>query len=129
MKKQAVLDLENELATSKWDFFQEGDTVSVHYRIQEGGKERIQVIKGVVICVRGEATGKNFTVRKLSSGFGVERTFPYHSPYIEDVKVDKHGKVRRSKLYYLRDRTGRATRIAEKINYQQNNEEDQNSED
>jgi large subunit ribosomal protein L19 len=94
--------------------FRPGDTVEVHVRIVEGEKERIQVFKGVVIRKRGGLTGASFTVRKVSYGVGVERVFPLHSPNIDQVVVLFRGKVRRSRLYYLRDRAGKAARIKEK---------------
>lgn len=115
MKKQAVLDFEKSLGESKLPKFGPGDTLSVHYRIDEGGKERVQVFKGVVIARRGDGQGKHFTVRKLTQGHGVERSFPDYSPFIDKVVVERRGKVRRGKLYYLRDRVGKATRIAEKL--------------
>lgn len=115
MKKQAVLDFEKSIATRELPDFASGDTVSVHYRIDEGGKERVQVFKGVVIARRGEGMGAQFTVRKLTQGHGVERTFPVQSPFIDKVVLERRGKVRRAKLFYLRDRTGKATRIAEKL--------------
>ncbi len=91
-----------------------GDTVKVHVRIKEGEKERIQIYEGVVIRKKGTRNRKTFTVRKVSFGIGVERIFPIHSPFIDKVVTLKEGKVRRAKLYYLRSRTGRAARIAEK---------------
>lgn len=94
--------------------FKAGDNVSVSYRIVEGDKERIQVFKGDVINVRGAGTDKMFTVRKLTNGIGVERIFPLHSPFIESIKVNKIGKVRRAKLFYLRNLTGKSARIQEK---------------
>jgi len=94
--------------------FKAGDNVSVSYRIIEGGKERIQVFKGDVINVRGEGTDKMFTVRKVTNGTGVERVFPMHTPFIEKVVVNKIGKVRRAKLFYLRELTGKSARIKEK---------------
>ncbi|MBL6876475.1 MAG: 50S ribosomal protein L19 [Chitinophagales bacterium] len=94
--------------------FKAGDNVSVSYRIIEGGKERIQIFKGDVINVRGAGTDKMFTVRKMSNGIGVERVFPIHTPFIEEIKVNKIGKVRRAKLFYLRDLTGKSARIKEK---------------
>ncbi len=115
MKKQAVLDFENSLANADLPEFDAGDTVSVHYKIDEGGKERVQVFKGVVINRRGEAMGEHFTVRKLTQGHGVERCFPVQSPAIEKIVLERRGKVRRAKLFYLRDRTGKATRITEKL--------------
>jgi large subunit ribosomal protein L19 len=94
--------------------FRPGDTVEVHVRIVEGDKERIQVFKGVVIRKRGGLTGASFTVRKVSYGVGVERVFPIHSPNLDQVVVLFRGKVRQSRLYYLRDRKGKAARIKEK---------------
>ena len=94
--------------------FRPGDTVEVHVRIVEGDKERIQVFKGVVIRKRGALTGASFTVRKVSYGVGVERIFPTHSPNIDRVVVLTRGDVNRSRLYYLRDRRGKAARIKEK---------------
>lgn len=95
--------------------FKSGDSISVAYKIIEGGKERIQIFKGDVINVRGEGTDKMFTVRKLSNGIGVERVFPLHSPFIDSITVNKRGKVRRAKLYYLRELKGKKARIKEKI--------------
>ena len=94
--------------------FRPGDTVEVYVRIVEGDKERIQVFKGVVIRKRGALTGASFTVRKVSYGVGVERIFPVHSPNLDQVVVLTRGKVRQSRLYYLRDRKGKAARIKEK---------------
>ncbi len=94
--------------------FAVGDTVDVHCRILEGEKERIQVFHGLVIARRGGGARETFTVRKISQGVGVERTFPVHSPVLEKIEVERHGQVRRAKLYYLRDRRGKAARIAEK---------------
>ena len=91
-----------------------GDTVKVHVRIIEGEKERIQVYEGVVIRKKGTRNRETFTVRKVSYGVGVERIFPMHSPFINQVDVVREGKVQRAKLYYLRERTGRAARIGEK---------------
>ena len=91
--------------------FRAGDTVNVYVRLIEGEKERIQIFKGIVIRVRGSGTNRTFTVRKVSSGIGVERTFPIHSPSIEKIEVVDRGKVRQSRIYYLRDRKGKAARI------------------
>jgi large subunit ribosomal protein L19 len=91
-----------------------GDHVKVHYRIIEGNKERIQVFQGDVIRRHGASNRETFTVRKLSSGIGVERTFPVHSPKIDRVEVMRHGAIRRAKLYYLRKKIGKAARIREK---------------
>jgi len=94
--------------------FQVGDTVEVHVRIVEGDKERIQVFKGVVIRKRGSKTGATFTVRKISYEVGVERTFPLHSPSINEIRVVTKGRVRRGRLYYLRNLYGKKARIKEK---------------
>ena len=91
-----------------------GDTVKVSVKVVEGDRERIQVFQGVVIRVRGGGAGANFTVRRISHGIGVERTFMLHSPRIEKVEVIRHGKVRRANLYYLRGLTGKAARIKER---------------
>lgn len=94
--------------------FKPGDNVSVSYKIIEGSKERTQVFRGDVIKIQGEGATKTFTVRRIASGVGVERTFPYNSPNVGEVVINKRGKVRRAKLYYLRNRTGKKARIKEK---------------
>jgi large subunit ribosomal protein L19 len=94
--------------------FGPGDTVRVHVRVVEGEKERIQVFEGVVISLRGSGNSRTFTVRKVSGGVGVERIFPYHSPMIRTVELSRHGKSRRAKLYYLRDRIGKRARVKER---------------
>ena len=94
--------------------FNVGDTVKVHYRIVEGNRERIQVFQGDVIRRHGHGARETFTVRKISFGVGVERTFPVHSPKIDKIEVAREGKVRRAKLYYLRDKVGKAAKIKEK---------------
>ena len=94
--------------------FRPGDTVRVHAKVVEGERERIQLFDGVVIQRRGAGISETYTVRKISNGVGVERTFPVHSPRVAKIDVLRHGRVRRAKLYYLRARTGKATRIAEK---------------
>ena len=94
--------------------FRPGDTVKVHIRIIEGAKERIQIFQGVVIYRKRGTMGASFAVRKISHGVGVEKTFPTHSPRIEKVELVTHGKVRRSRLYYLRNLRGKAARIREK---------------
>jgi len=91
-----------------------GDEVKVHVRVVESGKERIQVFQGNVIAIQGSGIAETYTVRKLSYGVGVERTFPKHSPSVAKLEVVKHGDVRRAKLYYLRDRVGKAAKIREK---------------
>nr|WP_197413235.1 50S ribosomal protein L19 [Pedobacter sp. Leaf176] len=102
-----------EQAIAKKDFpaFKSGDTVSVHYKIREGNKERIQIYQGVVIQRNSAGANETFTVRKMSNGVGVERIFPISSPNIEKVEVNSYGKVRRAKLFYLRALTGKAARI------------------
>ena len=94
--------------------FRSGDTVTVAYRIKEGNKERIQEYSGDVIKIQGHQTKKRFTVRKISGNIGVERIFPMDSPFIESITVNKRGKVRRAKLYYLRALTGKKARIKER---------------
>src|SRR5436309_9767159 len=94
--------------------FEIGDTVDVHQRILEGQKERVQVFSGVVIARRGEGMRESFTVRRIVQGEGVERVFPIHSPRIAKAEVKRTGRVRRAKLYYLRDRVGKATRLRER---------------
>ena len=91
-----------------------GDTITVAYRIKEGNKERIQQYRGVVIKITGEGEKKRFTVRKISDNIGVERIFPLESPFIDSISINKHGKVRRAKLYYLRGLTGKKARIKER---------------
>ena len=94
--------------------FKSGDTITVSYRITEGNKERIQQYRGVVIRISGHGDKKRFTVRKMSENVGVERIFPFDSPFIEKIILNKSGKVRRAKLYYLRKLTGKKARIKEK---------------
>jgi large subunit ribosomal protein L19 len=94
--------------------FRPGDTVKVHVRVVEGSRERIQLFQGVVISRKGGGTRETFTVRKISFGIGVERTFPLHSPIISKIDIVSRGKVRRAKLYYLRERVGKAAKVKEK---------------
>lgn len=94
--------------------FNSGDTIAVHYKIKEGNKERVQVFQGVVIQRKGHAANETFTVRKMSSGVGVERIFPSNSPFIEKIEVIKTGHVRRSRIFYLRERKGKSARIKER---------------
>ncbi len=98
--------------------FQVGDTVKVHTRIVEGNNERIQVFTGIVIGKRGSGIEETFTVRRVSYGKGVERVFPLHSPRISKIELDRRGKVRRAKLYYLRDKVGKAARVKEKQRFE-----------
>lgn len=97
--------------------FRVGDTVQVHYKIKEGNRERVQVFEGTVLKRHGGGLGETFTVRRISYGVGVERTFPLHSPKIEKIVVVRKGKVRRAKLNYLRDRQGKSAKIKEKTDY------------
>ena len=106
---------EEAFATGKqFPEFRSGDTITVAYKLIEGSKERIQLYRGVVIKISGHGDKKRFTVRKMSGTIGVERIFPIESPNIENIEVNKHGKVRRAKLYYLRKLTGKKARIAER---------------
>ena len=94
--------------------FDAGDTLRVHVRIKEGSRERIQVFEGVCIAKNGGGVNESYTVRKISFGEGVERVFPVYSPLVEQIEIKRRGKVRRAKLYYLRGRTGKSARIAER---------------
>ena len=94
--------------------FGPGDTISVHYKIKEGNKERIQIFKGVVIQIKGHGNNKRFTVRKMSNNVGTERIFPMNSPFIDKVELNRAGKVRRARIFYLRELTGKKARIKEK---------------
>lgn len=103
-------------AVEKKDYpkFKAGDTITVTYKIKEGDKERLQNFRGVVIQRKGEGDTQTFTVRKISSGIGVERIFPLYSPFIDNITLDKVGKVRRARIYYLRNLTGKKARIKDK---------------
>jgi large subunit ribosomal protein L19 len=103
--------LEKEYEKHKLPEFEAGSLIKVHVRVLEAQKERVQVFEGTVIQVRGTGTGKTFTVRKVSSGIGVERIFPYHSPAVKKVEVVKRGKTRRAKLFYLRQKKGKAAQV------------------
>lgn len=100
--------------TNEFPKFIAGDTVTVHYKIKEGNKERIQPFRGVVIQRSGSGHTETFTVRKMSGNIGVERIFPFSSPSIDKIEVNKHGKVRRARIFYLRNLTGKKARIREK---------------
>lgn len=110
---RAIEQIEKEQMRMDIPDFRAGDTVKVHVKIKEGEKERIQVFEGIVIRKRQGASRASFTVRKVSYGVGVERIFPTHSPAIDHIDVIQKGKVRRAKLYYLRERKGKAARIRE----------------
>lgn len=108
-----IQEIEKQYRKEELPDFKVGDTVEVEVTIVEGEKERIQLFSGTVIGIKGSGIGRTFTVRRIVQGEGVERTFPYHSPKVGKVRVKKTGVVRRAKLYYLRDRTGKGTRIKE----------------
>jgi large subunit ribosomal protein L19 len=106
---------ENQFGTLKeYPAFKAGDTVTVHYKIVEGNKERIQQYRGVVLQRHGAGATETFTVRKMSGNIGVERIFPFASPFIDKIELNKHGRVRRARIYYLRGLTGKKARIQEK---------------
>jgi large subunit ribosomal protein L19 len=113
--KQLIRRLTVKPLTKQMDNFSSGDTVNVYVKVKEGEKERTQVYKGIVIKIQGSGAAKAFTVRKISSGVGVERTFPFRSPLVERVEKLSTGKVRRAKLYYLRDLDGKSARIESEI--------------
>jgi len=109
--------IEKEQLKSDIPDFQPGDTVKVHVKVVEGSRERIQVFEGVVIRRKGSGINETFTVRRVSYGVGVERTFPLHSPRVAKIEVAKRGRVRRARLYYLRERRGKAARVKERKRY------------
>ncbi len=115
MKTTDIVDLQN--IRTDIPMFEPGDELKVHVRVVESGKERIQIFQGNVIGRHGSGIQETYTVRKLSYGVGVERTFPVHSPTVAKIEVMKRGDVRRAKLYYLRDRTGKAAKVREKRDF------------
>ncbi|WP_036767658.1 50S ribosomal protein L19 [Persephonella sp. KM09-Lau-8] len=110
---QLIREIEQRYIPQDIPEFRVGDTIKVYVKVKERNKERIQVFEGVVIRIKGSGTGKSFTVRKESYGVGIERTFPFACPSIEKIELSKRGKVRRAKLYYLRERRGKAAKIRE----------------
>ncbi len=114
MNMNIIKELEKEQMKSEITDFGVGDTVSVHLKVKEGKRERIQVFEGIVIKRQGGGIGETFTVRKLSYGVGVEKTLPLHSPKIEKIEVKRRGKVRRARLHYLRDRVGKRAKVKER---------------
>ena len=110
-----INELEKEQLRTDLPELQIGDTVRVFVKVVEGSSERLQNFEGIVIKMQGGGIRKSFTVRRISYGIGVERTFPYHSPRIGRIEVVRHGEVRRAKLYYLRDRVGKAAKVRERI--------------
>lgn len=114
MSQQLIREITKEYMKENLPQFRAGDTVKVHVHIKEGNRERIQIFEGLVIKRQGGGIGETFTVRKISYGIGVERTFPVHSPIIEKIDVVRRGKVRRAKLYYIRNLSAKAARIKER---------------
>ena len=118
MNKDALIKLVNEQMWTKSEAdvpsFKAGDTITVTYRIVEGNKERLQRFRGVLIQIKGSGKTKMFTIRKISNGVGVERIFPLYSPHIDSIEVNKYGVVRRARIYYLRNLTGKKARIKER---------------
>lgn len=113
-----IRELQNELVeTKQLPQFKSGDTITVSYKIKEGNKERIQQFQGVVIQRRGSGTTETFTVRKMSGNVGVERIFPISSPFLDGIVVNKKGAVRRARIFYFRERTGKSARIKEKRSF------------
>ena len=113
-KTELLQFVEDQVERKEFPEFKAGDTITVHYKIREGNKERIQQFQGVVLQLSGSGCSKTFTVRKISSGIGVERIFPFTSPFIEQIDVNKHGVVRRARIFYLRNLTGKKARIKER---------------
>ncbi len=110
-----VKELSKELVEVKdWPEFSAGDNITVTYKIKEGDKERLQSFQGVVIQRKGSGVTETFTIRKISNNVGVERIFPIASPFIEEIKINKHGSVRRARIFYFRERRGKSARIKEK---------------
>ncbi len=109
-----IAELEREQFKAEVPELRPGDTVKVHAKVVEGSKERIQVFEGIIIRVTGHGLRRNYTVRKMSQGIGVERTFLVHSPRVEKIEVLRHGQVRQARLYYLRDKIGKDARIRER---------------
>jgi len=114
VKKDLIEIAESKSRKKEIPYFEIGDTVDVHCRIEEGGKSRIQVFTGIVISRKGRGMNEMFTVRRIVNDEGVERTFPLHSPNVVDIKPVRSGKVRRAKLYYLRQRSGKSVRLSQR---------------
>ncbi|GFI22257.1 50S ribosomal protein L19 [Lachnospiraceae bacterium] len=112
---EIIREIEKEQLKANVDNFRVGDTVRVHGKIKEGNRERIQIFEGTVLKIQGGSNRKTFTVRKISNGVGVEKTWPMHSPNVEKVELVRAGKVRRAKLYYLRDRVGKKAKVKELV--------------
>ena len=112
---EIIKNIEDAQLKANVDQFNVGDTVKVSAKIKEGNRERVQVFEGTVLKIQGTGVRKTFTVRKISNGIGVEKTWPLHSPIVESVEVVRHGKVRRAKRNYLRERTGKAAKVKELV--------------
>ena len=112
---EIIKNIEAEQLKAEVPQFCVGDTVRVHALIKEGNRERIQIFEGTVLKRQGGSTRETFTVRKSSNGVGVEKTWPLHSPHVKEIEVIRHGKVRRAKLNYLRDRVGRSAKVKERV--------------
>jgi len=110
-----IEELGNELGKDRLPVCHVGDTVRVHYLIKEGDKERVQIFMGTVLAIQGRGIARSIIVRRIVQGEGVERIFPLHSPRVKDIEVTRRGKVRRARLYYLRDRVGKQTRVEELV--------------
>ena len=110
-----IEDIGNELGKDTLPVVHVGDTVQVHYLIKEGDKERIQIFSGTVLAIKGRGIARSLLVRRIVQGEGVERTFPLHGPRVKDVRITRRGKVRQSRLFYLRDRVGKQTRVGELV--------------
>ena len=111
-----IENIEKEYLKEDLPEFKSGDTIKVNVKVSEGNRERLQTFEGVIISINGVGISKTITVRKLSFGVGVERIFPVHAPIVESIEIQRKGKVRRSKLYYLRDRIGKSAKIKEDRN-------------
>ena len=115
MNSDYIKNLEASQMKAEVADFAVGDTVKVHNKIKEGNRERIQIFEGTVIKRQGGSNRETFTVRKFSNGVGVEKTWPVHSPFVEKIEVVRHGKVRRAKIYYLRSRVGKSSKVKELV--------------
>ncbi|ACM60074.1 large subunit ribosomal protein L19 [Caldicellulosiruptor bescii] len=122
-----IREIESEMLRKDIPDFKPGDTVRVYFKVIEGGRERVQAFEGLVIKRRGKGLSETFTVRRISYGIGVERVFPLHSPRLEKIEVIRRGKVRRAKLYYIREKIGKAAKIKELV--QQPDKENNNTEE
>ncbi|ADQ40472.1 ribosomal protein L19 [Caldicellulosiruptor acetigenus I77R1B] len=124
-----IREIESEMLRKDIPDFKPGDTVRVYFKVIEGGRERVQAFEGLVIKRRGKGLSETFTVRRISYGIGVERVFPLHSPRLEKIEVIRRGKVRRAKLYYIREKIGKAAKIKELVQQPNNKENDNNTEE